>query len=366
MTFTKPIPKDVIQRKLSEGIAFGKKVQDAIPEVERILNSAWSGVKDKPAITLAVADRWVALESLQTYNYSLAMVQLVWRRDPEAAVEAQEVKYSRILTKEFADSLAQTVIGSQFKCEVMQNDKGVINGFRLTETKSGIEIDVARKSIVESLLANADNLSYALFSAARPELLQLLRNSDDLEGTMPMAADGKTSSYKGSKTYNELLHTIIKVSAFIATELGRSEGAEVFNSMLEELKGSLNRIAEIYPERVEEILEKAVGLGDGSTFDRLLVTKCALYIILAGGDLDTGFRRIESLRRQGVTGVDVAILNPAMDGDRKAVLDAIDYTTARIEIDSFVSREGFDIKGNYAKLKEYMERSLGSHGSLES
>lgn len=350
MEITKLIPPELLRRKVNEGLTFGKKVYETFPEIEKLLNSAWKGVKDRPKITLALSEKWVGLENMEADRYAVAVVKLDWRRDEDAKPdESQPIKYANILTREFADNLIKSASGSQFKCEVIEGRNSIIGGFKLTDRQSGIIIEVTRKSILENIMADSEMISYAKFHSESLELMQLLR-FDKPTGE----AEQKPMDQKGPNCQS-MERTIANVSTIIG-RLGGEGVAETFNTMRTELETSFRTAAIRYPDRIEEILEKAWRLTDGTTYDRLMVTKCALYIVIGSDDLATGLRRLESLEKQGVKGLDVALLNPAMGGDPEAVLATIDFGTARIDIDTYIRNNGTGMRESYVQLKNAIEK----------
>ena len=293
MELTKVISPELIRSKFSASVAFGKKVHESFPEIERMLNSAWKGVKDRPQITLALSEKWIAIENLQAEKYAVAVVKLDWKQDVNSKLEGSGDR-SLTLTREFADKLISSISGTQFKCEVIEGKNNIIGGLGPTTFRSGIIIEVTRKSVLDNIIAASDGISYAEFNSERVELLQLLRltdQSEEQQGT-------QESVVKKGPNYLSMERTSSNVPAIIG-RLGGDGVVETFNTMRTELETSFNIAAGKYPDRIEEILEKAWKLTDGTVYDRLMVTKCALYIVVGSGDLATGLSSSKALRSRG-------------------------------------------------------------------
>ncbi len=337
--------------KLTEYKEFYKKVNELVPSVEGLLNSALRTSQGRHGVSISLSDRSLVLEDPETMKYNHVIFQLTIKRDPALIPAGEQVLFKDLFSESFVKSLEKASgPPTPFSVKVLKTE-GKIDGFEILHGPTGITIRAIRKSTMDRLVGLRDAMSSVFTDGPGHMEFNLLRTKDELDGGTQTGPNyGITES--AISVIDSLYSKKKALAAF--TDAGVLENLDLARKRA---RNVLSNLSEIFPEDADRIVGRMLGVSDGTDYGRMMTVTCLGAVMLGSETKVKAIDRLDKLVAEGIGARDFVMLSNAMGSEKEKVMAAIDFRTMRIEIGTISeSQKGKDTLKGYDLLADLISQ----------
>lgn len=340
----------ILLEKKAECSAFTDRVNQILPTVQKMLNSAFQSSKTRPGITIELSERWLIIEDPKTHKYTTAIFELMPKPDTTTSSDIKPLYLNEVFSQKVASWLISLAAKNDVvSFGVVKGDGGKITGFRFTDEKTGLILDIATKSTVNEILEYGSIVSYSVMEPGKTTF-HFLRKDEQLMSHLQIGPNYER--IQKDFAFIEKLHSRIGLRS---EAFPKAVEASV-RDLCKNLKLKLETLYCSFPDQAEEVLDRVLKRSDGTEYGDLLLAVYGVSAFLLTSDPDQRSRRMNNFDEAQLKPVDVSLLSASMDYRMDDIMASLDWGMARFDVNSMSQQPDGEstIKG-YDRLVNFLE-----------
>jgi len=347
----------ILQEKRAEYTAFTQRVNQILPTIETMLNSAFKAAKVRSDLSIALSDRWLIIEDPQTNRYCAAMFELMQKPESTAIADQKPLYYHQAFSNKVVTELISLSAKNDLVNFMPIGSAGKISGFRFIDVKTGLVLDVAKKSTVNEIIEFGLSVSYVVTEGGKTTS-HFLRKDEELMSHLQIGPNYER--IQKDFAFMEKLHSRIGLRSEAFPKAVEASVRE----LCEKLTYRLEKLYDSFPDQAEDVLSRVLKRSDGTEYGDLLLAVYGVSAFLLTSDPDQRSKRMANFDEAQLKPADVSLLSASMDYRTDDIMTSLDWGMARFDVNTMSQQpEGESIIKGYDQLVTFLETQKKVLGS---